>query len=241
MKSFLCVCERNREREREREKERERGDARVVTYAPAARTFVCENTIQVYRFVSLSQKKKTKKLHTDHHSHAHTYTLSRSTEHAPRRALCTPHCPDSIHIPRASSSSFGEPVDEQKECAAAHDCCKDDGVLALLAADRTHDVIEDRELGAYRINLAVNVREETSLLHNAAHRCLGAPNNLHKYTQSQIHTHTERERERDAHNTSDTETVHKKAVNHTHTYTREEKHSVQLVDYRTSSIRSCAP
>ena len=168
----------------------------MVTYAPAARTFVCENTIQVYRFVSLSQKKKTKKLHTDHHSHAHTYTLSRSTEHAPRRALCTPHCPDSIHIPRASSSSFGEPVDEQKECAAAHDCCKDDGVLALLAADRTHDVIEDRELGAYRINLAVNVREETSLLHNAAHRCLGAPNNLHKYTQSQIHTHRERERER---------------------------------------------
>ena len=197
MKSFLCVCERNRERERERERKKERevthGWSRTRLLLARLCVKIRYKCIGSYRCL---RKKKTKKLHTDHHSHAHTYTLSRSTEHAPRRALCTPHCPDSIHIPRASSSSFGEPVDEQKECAAAHDCCKDDGVLALLASDRTHDVIEDRELGAYRINLAVNVREETSLLHNAAHRCLGAPNNLHKYTQSQIHTERERERER---------------------------------------------
>ena len=82
------------------------------------------------------------------------------------------------------TSLLGEPVNEQKERAAAHDCCKDNGVLALLASNRTHDVIEDRKLGAYRIDLAMNVREETSLLHDAAHRCLGAPNNLHRDTDN---------------------------------------------------------
>ena len=91
--------------------------------------------------------------------------------------------------------SFREPVDEQKERAAADDCCKDNGILALLAPDGTHNVIEDGELGAYRIDLAMNICEKTPLLHDAPHRSLGAPNNLHRHSHS--HTNTHRVRYRD--------------------------------------------
>ena len=56
----------------------------MVTYAPAARTFVCENTIQVYRFVSLSQQKS----YTPTITRTRTHTLSLEAQNMHQEELC---------------------------------------------------------------------------------------------------------------------------------------------------------